>query len=191
MNGGTASVVFGAIQTIAAIVTTIFAVLGYYGTPGHPWPTWALATMILSAVAVGVPAIASLRRNLVPITFVKSYVEPPTNPPPNFDPKVRLEFRNRSGSCVDVETSRWLEGKHGLTLRHNSPRASWQVYEDGKWEPSPNGLYRIHVHPGEEFRTWVVFDPGLSRADLEKRRAKSMLGKLEVLVGIRTLRFKT
>jgi hypothetical protein len=179
------------IEVVAAVVIATFTVVGILQPPGSRIPNWAWIIPGVAAVVVFVVGANLLYRAWHPVAFIKSYVEPPTNPLPDFDPKVRLEFRNTSASCLDIETFQWSAGKRGLTTRHNSPRAAWQTYENEKWQPSPNGLARIHVRPGQEFRTWVVFDPALSRTDLEKRRLASSLGKLGIQANRAILRFKT
>jgi hypothetical protein len=128
-------------------------------------------------------------RRIKPIVFIRKYVEP-FDPSLGFSPKVRVEFRNRSGRCLDIQTSRWVAGKNGLPERTNQPNATWQIYRNDQWAPSPYGESRIHVQNAEKFRTWLSFAANFSEADLQTRMQSGTLGTLEILYGGRTKKFR-
>lgn len=172
------------IEVLAAIVIATFAVVGFFQPAGH-FPRWAWTVLVIGGLAVLTIGARLIYQAWRPVSFIRSYVEP-FDTKLMFSPKFRVELRNDSGRCIDIETSKWLEGQ---PLSHNSPRQTWQVYRAGKWIPSPEGDVKVHAHAGELVRTWMIFKD-MSENEVENGRRNRRLGKLEVLVNDHRLQFK-
>jgi hypothetical protein len=185
MSSRTLEVLLRIVEVLGTIVIATFAVLAFLRPSGTPVPTWAWRVLILAGLAVLAIGGRLIFHSWRPMTFLKSCVEP-YDPKLEFSPKLRVELRNDSRRCVDIETSRWIEGK---PLRHNSPWKTWQVYREGKWTPSPAGEAKLHAHPGEKVRTWMVFK-GMSESELENARSNKWLGKLEIAANGRRFKIK-
>lgn len=173
------------IEVLAAIVIATFAVLGFLQPVGSKFPNWAWMTLGISGILVIGIAARMLFQMVRPMALIRSYVEP-FDAKLTYSPKFRIELRNDSGHCLDVETSKWLEGK---PLIHNMPHQTWQVYRDNKWTPSPTGEARLHVHNGELARTWLQFK-GMRQDEVENARRHRWLGKLEVSASGRRFKIK-
>lgn len=173
------------VDVLAGIVIATFAVVGYLNPSGSRFPDWAWTVLIVAGLAVFAIGGRLMFRSWRLMTFIRSYVEP-FDAKLDFSPKLRVELRNDSGRCVDIETSKWIEGR---PLRHNSPRQTWQVYREDKWIPSPVGEAKLHAYAGEAVRTWMVFQ-GMSETELENARHNKWLGRLEVLANGKCFKVK-
>jgi hypothetical protein len=163
------------IEVLAAIVIATFTVLIFLLPTGSKFPQWTWIVLGVAAFVVFGIGARVLFQMLRPMTLIRSYVEP-LDANLDFSPKFRVELRNDSGHCLDVTTSKWIEGQ---PLVHNMPHKTWQVFRDGTWTPSPVGEMSIHVHPGELVRTWMQFK-GMNQNQVENARTNKWLGRLEV-----------
>ncbi len=194
MNRDTFGIVSAIVQSITGIAAAVFALVGYLQPQQHTFPRWARALCILVGGVILVLGIRPLLHAYYPIRLLRVHVEeinPATVPQPTFKPKVRMELRNDSERCLDIEMQGWEERKDGIPLRSNQPHTTWQEFDGKVWTPSPNAVAELHVRPGVRFRTWLVFDVNLGEADLKQRISKKQLGTLAILASGRILKVKT
>jgi hypothetical protein len=120
------------------------------------------------------PAIIEQPHEPATIQAVHTWVVEATNA--TYPLKIRYQMRNTSLRCADVTTQ-------GYKL--TNPLISKQVVSEvlqlkvnSKWSPEPDGVPRIAILPGQEFRGWIAANDGI----FKKEQIEKQIGKLGAIV---------
>ena len=180
------------VTTVSGLVASVAGVLAYLRPP-EPGSVLSISRVLKpSLIVVGVSlllyALLALRhRYVLPFKILGVSVEH-TDPKYVYRPKLRIEMRNDTGSCVNVETAGWIEGRKGIPEDRRKPRGTWQIFENNAWQPDVNGLVKAHVQPDQRFRTWIAFEGNPTDDEVERRLRQKLLGTLELIVNKKTVR---
>jgi len=118
-----------------------------------------------------------IKRSLPSITKLADQIEY-GNGSVSYPLKLRIQFRNDSGLPADIQMH---EYQPEMVKIKGFPAEVLQLRIKDAWLPSPHGVGRIAVYPGQQFQAWIGLDDGLySRAQVEGRRGN--MGRLIFLV---------
>jgi hypothetical protein len=81
-----------------------------------------------------------------------------------------MQLRNDSDVAIDVQMQ---EYRPELVTVKGFPTEVLQVRLKDIWLPSPHGVGRIAVYPGQQFQAWIGLDEGrFNKAQVEGHRGR-------------------
>jgi len=98
-----------------------------------------------------------------------------------FKPKVWVEIRNDSGTCLEVRHMGWEHAPMGIQIKYGP--ASMQLKLEKVFCPEKEGLEHLHVPPDHTIRAWVQPTMQHDITDLEQRcQTEGRIGVLHLRV---------
>jgi hypothetical protein len=139
-----------------------------------------LLALLAMATSVAVPGIMRQRRLTPVVTRTGVSIPAPDynrEPPLTYPLKCYVTLRNDASESADVRLSSYQP--RDVTIK-DFPLDVLQVRFGREWCPRPDGVDRVAVLPGQQFRAWIGLDE--RRFDAEKANDALIAGKVGTLV---------